>query len=85
MRNIGNNAMVGAGFAQALAAGSQQAKAGLIFQESFEGGAFRSGTDFINDGIRKVGDFCNVVDPGTPVDINYDVGELYNPLDRRIE
>ena len=76
MRNLGNKMMFGAGVALALAIGSQQANADVIFVESFEG-TLQSETSIIHGGIRKVGDFFTVVGPSTLVDINYDVGDMH--------
>ena len=76
MRNLGNKMMFGAGVALALAIGSQQANADVIFVESFEG-TLQSETSIYHGGIRKVGDFFTVVEPSTLVDINYDVGDIH--------
>jgi hypothetical protein len=74
MKYVGNKTMLGAGVALALAIGSPQAKADLIFQESFEG-ALQSQTVIINGGIYREGDFWAVLpDPGA--DINFPVGNI---------
>jgi hypothetical protein len=66
--------MLGAGIALALAVASQQAKADLIFQESFEG-TLQSETVIINGGIYREGDFWAVL-PNPGADINYPVGNI---------
>ncbi|MCZ6588760.1 MAG: PEP-CTERM sorting domain-containing protein [Alphaproteobacteria bacterium] len=75
MRKLGNNLMFGAGVALALAIGSQQANADVIFVESFEG-TLQSETSIINGGIYRVGDFWSVISPGSLADINYPVGGI---------
>ena len=72
MRNKGNKMMFGAGVALALAIGSQQANADVIFVESFEG-TLQSETSIINGGIYRVGDFWSVIEPGSWADINFPV------------
>ncbi len=74
MRKLGNNLMLGAGVALALAIGSQQANADVIFVESFEG-ALQSETSIINGGIYREGDFWAVL-PDVSADINYSVGNI---------
>ncbi len=74
MRKIGNKMMFGAGVALALAIGSQQANADVIFVESFEG-ALQSETLIINGGSRRPGDFWSVL-PNGLLDINYPVGNI---------
>ena len=74
MRKISNNMMFGAGVALALAIGSQQANADVIFVESFEG-ALQSETSIINGGSRRPGDFWSVL-PNGLLDINYPVGGI---------
>ena len=74
MRKLGNNLMFGAGVALALAIGSQQANADVIFVESFEG-ALQSETSIINGGIYREGDFWAVL-PDVSADINYPVGGI---------
>jgi len=66
--------MFGAGVALALAIGSQQANADVIFVESFEG-ALQSETSIINGGIYREGDFWAVL-PDISADINYPVGGI---------
>ena len=74
MRNLGNKMMIGAGVSLALAIGSQQANADVIFTESFEG-ALQSETSIINGGIYREGDFWAVL-PDESADINYPVGNI---------
>ncbi len=74
MRKLSNNLMFGAGVALALAIGSQQANADVIFVESFEG-ALQSETSIINGGIYREGDFWAVL-PDASADINYPVGGI---------
>lgn len=74
MRRIGNGKVIGVGFALALAIGSQQANADVIFVESFEG-ALQSETSIINGGSGSDNDFWSVL-PNGSLNINYPVGGI---------
>ena len=64
MSNIDDKTMFGAGVALALAIGSRQANADVIFVESFEG-ALQSETSIIHGGIHREGDFWAVLPNGS--------------------
>lgn len=77
MWRIGNKMMFGAGVALALAIGSQQANADVIFVESFEDGlqletSIINGGIYFKNGIYREGDFWAVL-PDVNADINYPV------------